>query len=624
MNKKPVDVLLLNPPLSLSQPYISIPILASHLKAENLSVAVSDVNCEFYRRFLTRDNLRRGISYATDRFIELNNRSELRFTDMLEYVICYYNLRALEKNLSKLSTYLLPFSSVEMLKELKIDFLVMAVATLPYFPEILITRPQLLYTSPYYEFSSDEINESTGHSSFYSEIVSEIMNELLDVYDPKIIGISMIFREQVIPGFLMARIIKERKACRHLTIGGTFVSSYMRNLKDNKLFKYVDSFVIDEGEIPIVQLVQEISLEEPGFENIQNLVYVKDGQVCYNKPAEPVDLNLSHPADFNVFPLESYTAPEDKFELLFRTARGCPWQQCTFCRTEIPFCKNFQQPPFPILYDQFVRMVNDTGVKRFFLTAESADPLFLEYFSKRVMEDRLNITWRCHTRVDEKLTKERCELFKASGCETLYLGVESFNDRILKLMRKGITLKLIDRVVRQIGGAVPLVFYLIAGFPGETKQEAMEGFSRLQDYIGMGLVKDYYYSPLQIMRGSHIWRHPEEYGISEFIMPDSTDLESEVNNFVCEGMSREEVFDFVQKYAIPRNRFFPELYVVESSDNRSIHINDEDVEVRFEIAQILRNIDNIWEFSYLTRKEWFSLGEKRTAPIKSLTCTKGI
>lgn len=616
LTKIAVDALLLNPPITKPQPYISIPTLASYLKAQNMTVAACDVNSEFFNRFLIRENLQKGISHATDRFIELNEKNELPFSETLEYILCYYGLRLIQENFSRVCAYLLPFSSVEMLGSLNIDYLAVMLSTLPYFPEILITKPHLLHASPFHEFSSDGIIESTGHPSFYSDVVTEITKELLDKYDPRVIGISITYREQAIPGFFMARIIKELSASRHITIGGTFVSSYMRSLRNDRLFKYVDSFVIDEGEIPLAQLIRETENENPDLAKVQNLIYLKDGKVCYTEPAEPLDLERLSPPDYTVFSLGKYLTPRDTIPFLFRTARGCPWQKCTFCRTEIPFCKNFQQPPYPFLYEQFIKVVKDTGAKRYYFTAESADPLLLEYFSRRMIEDKLGIAWICHTRVDARLTGERCSLYRDAGCERLFLGVESMNDRILKLMKKGITVSLIDKVLHQINSAIPLELYMIAGFPGETMEEAMEGFSRLQEYIREGLANDYHYAPFQVMKGSEIWNHPEEYGITRFNVPASVDLDAEICDFESAGMKREEAYKFIQKHSLPRSKFFPELYQIEMSGDSTIELRDRDVEIRFEIRKILENIDSLWEFSFLPRDEWMKCGDRRIVPIK--------
>ncbi|MDQ7822244.1 MAG: radical SAM protein [Candidatus Eremiobacteraeota bacterium] len=618
MTRKPVDVLLLNPPLSLPMPYLSIPVLASYLRSQGISVAAYDVNGEFYYRFITRENVRRGISHAAERLQVLNGREELRFTEMIEYISSYYYLTEVEKNLPKVTAYLFPFSDWKLLQQLDIDKLLMTLATLPYFPEILVTKPQFMYTSPYYEFSSKEIMESTGHESFYSAAVREIMEDLLSEYDPKLIGISLAFSVQALPAFLMARFIKEIRPECHLTIGGTFVSSYMRSLRDDTLFRHVDSFVLDEGEFPLVQLLREYAGGKPDLRKVQNLIFAEKGEVIYTGPAEPFDLEKSSAPDYGVFPLEKYTVPREDLMILFRIARGCPWQKCTFCRTDIPQCSNFQQPSPELLYEQFREVVKQTGARRYYFTSDSADPLVLEYFARRIIDDGLKIDWYCHTRVDLRLTRERCELYGKSGCTGIYLGVETFNDRILKLMNKGITSECADRVLRQVEGALDLRLYMMVGFPGETREEALEDFRRVQEYLKLGLIKDYHFSPVQILQGSAMYRDLEKYGITSLITTEGADLEGEVSNFTSSGMSLQQVIEFFQQYAADRSKIFPEFFSSEGREHRSLRINGREVEAAFDIAQIVRTVDSLWEFAYLTKSRWLALGESRIAPLKPM------
>ena len=48
----------------------------------------------------------------------------------------------------------------------------------------------------------------------------------------------------------------------------------------------------------------------------------------------------------------------------------------------------------------------------------------------------LGLEWSCYSRVDD-LTDELADLMKRAGCFAVFFGIESGDDRILKLMRKG-------------------------------------------------------------------------------------------------------------------------------------------------------------------------------------------
>lgn len=68
--------------------------------------------------------------------------------------------------------------------------------------------------------------------------------------------------------------------------------------------------------------------------------------------------------------------------------------------------------------------------------------------------------------------KNIIEKLKSAGLSTLYCGVESGSQRVLDLMKKGITLKQAEdavRVAKDVG--VDVLTSFIIGFPGETCDE---------------------------------------------------------------------------------------------------------------------------------------------------------
>jgi radical SAM superfamily enzyme YgiQ (UPF0313 family) len=91
------------------------------------------------------------------------------------------------------------------------------------------------------------------------------------------------------------------------------------------------------------------------------------------------------------------------------------------------------------------------------------------------------IPWRCATRIDtmSRLSKSTCEKLAASGCKGVVVGIESGVDRVLKLMRKGITVSQIQKALAVIreNGLDETLFFFLFGFTGETKKEAEETLS---------------------------------------------------------------------------------------------------------------------------------------------------
>ena len=75
----------------------------------------------------------------------------------------------------------------------------------------------------------------------------------------------------------------------------------------------------------------------------------------------------------------------------------------------------------------------------------------------------------------KQFTPELCQKMHDAGFRLLFLGLESGCDRVLQLMKKGtekVTAAQVCRNVREAG--IWSHLYVFLGFPGETRDEAME------------------------------------------------------------------------------------------------------------------------------------------------------
>jgi radical SAM superfamily enzyme YgiQ (UPF0313 family) len=546
------EILLLNPPFGPIEPYISIPVLASYLRKHGFRVSAYDIKRELYIQLLTSQNIFRGIRYANKRFIELNSQPKLTFSEIFEFSILVLILSEKQKFRRAIKTLLSPFADFTNIQNSNaIDFFIRT-ATSPFFPEIILPNAAFSVGSVYNIYSSTDILTASENSHWYTLVIENIIEEnILPVCSPTLIGFSVVFPSQIIPAFQCARIIKKFLPDVHITMGGPCISTYFRVVQAKQLFHIVDSFVLDEGEIPLETLAQELSKSKPELSNVPGLIYLADDHIHVNPPASSINIEQSPYPDYTVFQLDNYLLPRDKLTIPLRFSKGCRWQKCTFCRTGLRLCYDYQQSSMEQAYLQLIHVVENSGMSSFLFSDESSEPEVLEYISKRLIEDRIHIQWYAHTRVSKKLTKERCELYLQAGCTGLRLGIESFSDRILKLMKKGITVQQISNVLYEIDGVLPLLAYMLIGFPSETEEEALNGHEKLQSFIAKGLLKKYLYTPFFIASGCDIWKNLERYQIFEFSVPDGSDLSPDIIHFESPGLSPEKAYQLAEMFNQP-------------------------------------------------------------------------
>jgi radical SAM superfamily enzyme YgiQ (UPF0313 family) len=530
-----MSVLLINPPFgTLDKPYLSIPVLASYLQSKNVAVKAVDANNEFYRRFLTRENTDHGRFYAEERLGELNERRELSFAGVMEYcrlVRALLRSHLLPDNLSDLFEH---NNGLSYRRKLQALDGAIRLASAPYFPE-LIELPS--YIAPFSEYSSHDIYLAACGESLLQKTFERILAPLLKDNDLKAVGISVCLPNQILPAFHCARVIKRIRPGMHVTVGGSIISCHMRNAEGTRLFEMIDSMVLDDGEVPLAILLQELSKREPDFAKAPGLVYLSDGKICRSQPVEPLDMQMTPAPDYEIFPLDNYLQPREDLKAPFRLSRGCRWGRCSFCRTDLSMVRHCQQPSADYLYTQLRDVVMQTGLRHFQFIDDSASPEILRALSQQLIDANLRITWFTNIRFSPRITSDLCSLLHRAGCRELKMGLECYNDRILRLMNKGTATKLIDRVLSEAArGGLPIHANMIVGFPTETEEEALSSFKRVWELYKNGLIRSYVYSPFQILPYSRIARSLEEYGITKVSAPEGQDLDPPVSEFEGKGM----------------------------------------------------------------------------------------
>lgn len=297
----------------------------------------------------------------------------------------------------------------------------------------------------------------------------------LRTISPRIVG----FGSKVvdIPSTLIcAQIAKEVIPDVKIVVGGPSATTCSDYLMANETIDYL---VKGEGEETVTELARWI-LEPSGGKNagdIQGIVYRnKQGQTVSTSP-RPLIQNL----DEIPFPDREAVFYVDLRGRLQRsrrcmdvlTERGCPYS-CRFCcahqawGTKKPRFRSIQN-----IIDELVYLTESYNQKEFvfwddLFTVKRARAIEL---CQRIIQEKLNIRWVSLARIDT-IDPELLEIMKQAGCCEIQVGIESGSDRILRYIKKGITLETIRKQAPVIANCqIPWRIFLIIGFPTETKEE---------------------------------------------------------------------------------------------------------------------------------------------------------
>jgi anaerobic magnesium-protoporphyrin IX monomethyl ester cyclase len=434
----------------------------------------------------------------------------------------------------------------------------------PYFPSSLTVIGSQMRFSPY---SSTEVLESFEHpeENFFYDLYEKWYLPSILENDIDILGISVTSVEQVISGLTLAKLVKKHRPDIHITIGGSIFTKLVDRMERDgtPLFEFVDSFIVHEGETPLLRLVEDLRAGK-GLEAVPNLVHEVDGKVIVNRPFAKENLNALPTPDFDGMPLDLYLSPERVLPVM--GSRGCYWERCAFC--SIPF----DHMDFHVRYAENV--VNDVenlqkkyGANYFFFTDEALPINFLRTFAAKLVEREVNIQWTGELKFEKSLlTDNRMELLYRSGCRKLIFGLESYNQRVLDSMKKGVQLAVVDETVEEcLRLGIAMHFYLICGFPTETREEACESVNfvldnqRLLDSPGFSCIV----SQFDLEKGTPIEKNAAEWHITRIYAPPEHDLGLGYSYEGTVGMNSREAERLYRELAEKLNRevmTFPDNY----------------------------------------------------------------
>lgn len=285
----------------------------------------------------------------------------------------------------------------------------------------------------------------------------------IEAFQPDVIGISMLtFKYK--DTYKMAGDIKGRFPAIPMISGGAHVSTLREKvLEDCSAFDY--GFV-KEAEESIVEFCEG---KEPA--QIKGIVYRAMKNAIYTGDREHIkDLDaVNWPKDYGL-DLDNYLSRE----ILILSSRGCP-HSCIFCPVSLAIGKKLRVRSAVNVVDEMEYWYR-LGYRRFAMLDDN-----FTFYKERTIEicDEIkkrglgNLIMRCGNGIRaDKVDKDVLSRMKEVGFTYVSYGVESGNNRVLAILKKGETIEQIEEAIRlsiELGFDVTLFF--VVGAPGETMED---------------------------------------------------------------------------------------------------------------------------------------------------------
>ncbi len=231
--------------------------------------------------------------------------------------------------------------------------------------------------------------------------------------------------------------LKKENSNIKTVIGGPHVSALPKETLENNAFDYI---IFGEGEYTFLELVQNLN-DKKDLSEILGLGYKdKTGLHINNKRHLINNLDtLPFPA-YELLPTEKYINMyfKKKFALMI-SSRGCPYQ-CIFCGSSSTFGHNVRYRSPKNFVDEIEYIIKTQKINRFLFTDDTftLNKQHTIEICKLILERGINIKFICSSRANT-FDEERAKYLKQAGCWMITFGVESGDEEILKIIKKGIT-----------------------------------------------------------------------------------------------------------------------------------------------------------------------------------------
>lgn len=294
--------------------------------------------------------------------------------------------------------------------------------------------------------------------ALYPENLNKL-ESLLNEFNPDVVGITC-YTQSYSSSMSIADKVKDYNQKIITIMGGAHPSIRPFDC----LNKNVDFVVVGEGETTFPEILEHIE-EKREISDIMGIAYRNNDKLMQNQSRPYITELSKYP-----FPsrrlLEEYKYSEQFINII--TSRGCPFN-CIYCCKSNGKEYRAQKPERVI--EEIKEIMKSSKFKHVYFADDlfTFDKLRLKRICELLVLSGLGITWQCSSRVTSVDT-ELLFLMKNAGCVTITFGVESGDEKILRSLKKGITLDQVKKTFKDCKAiGIEASAYFMIGFPEDTR-----------------------------------------------------------------------------------------------------------------------------------------------------------
>ena len=362
--------------------------------------------------------------------------------------------------------------------------------------------------------------------TFIDEITLTLLHQKVQTTQPKLVCFTVPFPGNLYSAFRCAGYIKKHFPSVKIAMGGGFPNTELRELKDKRVFEFFDFISLDDGELPI-ELIYNYVFTNDATTDLKRTYLIENEQVVYKNNSVKKDYKQSEVGtpDYSDLLLNNYISvieianpmhslwSDGRWNKL-TMAHGCYWGKCTFCDISLDYIKLYEPIAAQLIVDRMQQMILQTGETGFHFVDEAAPPALMREVALEIIKRQLVVTWWTNIRFEKSFSLDTCQLLAASGCIAVSGGLEVASDRLLDLIKKGVTVEQVAQVSRNFTDSGVMVHaYLMYGYPTQTIQETIDSLEMVRQMFELGILQSGFWHQFAMTAHSPVGMFPDEYGV---------------------------------------------------------------------------------------------------------------
>ncbi|TAE29664.1 MAG: radical SAM protein [Cytophagales bacterium] len=349
---------------------------------------------------------------------------------------------------------------------------------------------------------------------------------------PDVVCLTVPFPGNLFGALVCGKYLKKYHPHIQVVMGGGYCNTELRSLQEPRVFDYVDFVSLDDGETPLLSLLDHLAHNRP-LEQVKRVFARIDGAVKYHNGAIEKDVPQRETGtpDYRELPLLDYLSVIEVVNPMHRLwsdgrwnkltlAHGCYWGKCSFCDITLDYIKRYEPVTASLLCDRIEEIIEQTGQTGFHFVDEAAPPALMRDVALEIIRRNLTVTWWTNIRFEVSFTPDLCRLLKASGCIAVSGGLEVASDRLLERMKKGVTVAQVARVADAFTQAGIMVHaYLMYGFPTQTVQETIDSLEMVRQLFEQGVVQSGFWHRFAMTAHSPVGLNPSGFDVQRLGPP---------------------------------------------------------------------------------------------------------